>query len=56
MILCVCAFVADTEVKLLHAFDFVADILELAYGAVGGQTLHDVGQRVGDCIGFQALP
>ena len=42
--------IADTEVKLLHAFDFVADILELADGAVSGQTIHDVGEGVGDSI------
>ena len=46
------ALVADTEVQLLHTFNFVADILQLADAAVGGQTLHDVGQGVGDSIDF----
>lgn len=46
----VCAFVAYAEVKLLHAFNLIADVLELTYGAVSGKTFHDVGEGVGDII------
>ena len=34
------AFVADAEVQLLHALNLVADVLELADVAVGGETVH----------------
>lgn len=44
------ALVAHAEVELLHALDLVADVLELADRAVRGQTLHDMGQGVGDGI------
>ena len=44
------AFVADAEVQLLHALDLVADVLELADVAVGGETLHDVAEGAGDGV------
>ena len=46
----VCAFVAYAEVKLLHAFNLVADVLELTYRAVSGKTFHDVGEGICDII------
>ena len=47
--------VSDAEVELLHALDLVADILELAYGAIGGKTLHDVSKSAGDGVGLLCI-
>ena len=46
------ALCADAEVQLLHALDLVADPLERADRAVGGQTFEDVGESAGDVAGL----
>ena len=48
----VAALGADAEVKLLHAFDLVADALEGAHRAVGRQALENMGQRAGNVVGL----
>ena len=48
----VSSLVADTEVQFLHTLDLITDVLELADAAVGWQTLHDMGEGIGDCIGL----
>lgn len=45
-------FCADTEVEFLHALDFIANALERAYRAVGGDALKDVGEGIGDFGGL----
>ena len=48
----VSSLVADTEVQFLHTLDLITDVLELADAAVCWQTLHDMGEGIGDCIGL----